>query len=106
MWYLITFGGGLAIGIAFLIFALRERSLRQEAEANVTKITQQLTQATSIAANNAKVADDLKAECIRNEERLGVLRKTLQEAQQRLLACNDPKAVKDWLDAELKGEVL
>jgi hypothetical protein len=106
MWYLITFGGGLVIGIVFLIFALRERSKRRETEQSLSRIAQQLEQATNIAAGNAKVADDLKADNLRLEERLYVLRKTLQEAQERLLRCNDPKTIKDWLDEELKAEVI
>lgn len=101
MWYLITFGAGLLVGLGFLIWALRERSLRHTAERERDAAKeQQRSTAKKLEAVKALV-EQLQVELKQARDGASALRLALQEAQKRLLECNDPATVKAWLDEEL-----
>ena len=106
MGYAITGGIGLLVGIGLLIWALRERTKRHEAEREADAARAALEKAAEQADKNALAA--LKAEDFakRLDDQILVLRGRLNEARVRLGQCGDPKAVKDWLDAELEAEEL
>jgi hypothetical protein len=106
MGYLATAGGGLVLGIALMIWGLRERSKRHAAEK--AQAAAQLAEhaAKMVAANNAARAMELEAEVKKVDDQLDFVRQRLSEARDRLVSCEDPQAIKDWLDAELGAEVL
>jgi hypothetical protein len=101
MWYVASLGGGLALGIGFLIWALKERSKRHAAETNLTKsrvvvagLRDDLEKAT-VGIN--KLTDEGHA----RENQLKVLRETVDELRGRLRSCQDPEAIRSWLDTAL-----
>lgn len=105
MWYAICLGIGLAIGVGFLIWALRERAKRGDAEKGMDAALAQVTRLEEHIKKEQIIAANLQAELARENARVTVLRRALEEAQQRLLSCNDPKAVREWLEAELKTQI-
>lgn len=103
MWYAISLGAGLLLGVALLIWALHERSERTAAEQKVAAVQADADAARRLACENVRVASALKEQLAAADRRAGVLRTALAEAQRRLVACEDPQAIKDWLTAELAG---
>lgn len=106
MWYLICLGIGLAIGIAFLIWALTERSARSKAELAL-KDSNALCNNYAGKLTDAKVLiNGLQDAASRQLKVVEALRAALRGAEQRLVECKDPEAVRKWLAEELKGETL
>ena len=101
MWYAICLGIGFAIGAGFLIWGLRERSLRNDAEKAIMAFEARVADLERIGKQAATTVENLRAELTREHARVLVLRSTLEQAQQRLLACNDPETIKKWLEDEL-----
>lgn len=103
MGYAIVGGVGLLVGIGLMIWALRERSKRHEAERKADAAEAAATAARKLSADNAAAAQNLEMQHGRMSEQLQILRSALQEARRRLAESGDPEAVKAWLDEELKG---
>jgi uncharacterized protein HemX len=103
VWYAISLGAGLLLGVALLIWALSERSKRAAAEKTTLEAQADADAARKLACENVRVATDLKEQLAAAGRQTAVLRATLEEAQKRLVACEDPQAIKDWLAAELAG---
>lgn len=103
MWYVITAGAGLALGLGLLIWGLRERSKRHTAERALDLALAAEVNARRIADQNAVRADVLENHSQRLDEELGLLRARLKVAYERLVKTNDPEAIRSWLDDELKG---
>jgi len=99
-------GGGLLLGLALMIWGLRERSKRHAAEKGEAAAKLLEHGAKMTAANNAARVMELDAEIKRIGDQLAFVRSKLSEARERLVKCEDPQAIKDWLDAELAAEVL
>jgi hypothetical protein len=106
MGLLAALGGGLFLGLGLMIWGLRERSKRHAAEKG--EATAKLAEhgARMTAANNAAQAMELEAELKRVGAQLDFVRSRLSQARERLIKCEDPQAIKEWLDAELGPEVL
>lgn len=103
MWYAISLGGGLLVGLAIMIWALTERSARHRAERAADEARSREEAAGRIAKQNADAVQRSQEDLRAQRDRNAVLVAALKEAQERLLKCEDPKAVRDWLEAELKG---
>lgn len=106
MGYVITGGAGLLLGVALLIWALRERGLRAKAEKEATQATVDLGIVRQAAAASADTAKDAEENVKRLEGQVTTLRQRLGEARQRLIEAEDPKAIKAWLDEELDAAEL
>lgn len=106
MGYVISSGAGLAVGLGFLIFALVERSKRRSAEIARDEANQRFDDCRRIADQNIEKAKLLEDDFSRLARRENVLRSALKEAEERLLKCEDPVAIKKWLGAVLKGTTL
>jgi Flp pilus assembly protein TadG len=106
MWYAISIGSGLLLGLGLMIWGLAERAARHRAERAADEANNLAAAADRLAKSNAVVAENngklLQAEYDRN----AVLRAALEEARDRLLKCDDPKTVHEWLTEELKKETV
>ena len=105
MWYVICLGAGLAVGLALMVWALAERSAKQKAERAADEAKSKEAAAVEAARQNLNVVEKLQGELTTQHNRNAVLTAALREAQSRLLRCDDPKAIQDWLADELKGGV-
>lgn len=102
---LIGAGGGLVLGISFLIWALRERSKRHDAEADRDSV--------SYLLKDARLANDrlrVEINVVRRERngcqaQIKVLHDTIHGLHEKLAECKDPAAVEKLLNDEL-GEPL
>jgi hypothetical protein len=106
VWYAIIGGAGLALGIGFMIWALRERKLRYEATAAAAKAMVALADQRKLARDNAEKAQNLEFNCTKLNEIIVAQRNALSEAHNRLVQCEDPTTIKGWLDDVLKGGSL
>lgn len=104
MWYAIGAAGLVAVGI--LIWALIERSMRhsRETDLEVARGAVKEREGRLLAASGA--ISGLQDELAREKAHTAGLRAALEQAQQRLLACDDPVTVRKWIEDELKGEKL
>lgn len=103
MWYAISLGGGLLVGLALMVWGLSERAARHKAERAADEAKGKEEAAIALAKQNFDVVGKLQGDLKAQHDRNAVLTAMLQEAQERLLKCDDPKAIKAWLDDELKG---
>jgi predicted nucleic acid-binding Zn-ribbon protein len=106
MGYAIVGGLGILLGLGLMIWALRERAARHEAERATDKAVKERDTASRIADANRAQALKLDKERRRLEMQIGALRIRLDEAWESLAKSGDPKAVKDWLDKELSAEEI
>ncbi len=101
MWYAIIGGIGLAIGIGLLIWALKERSARYNAEKEYLKCDLK----NKLLERQNKDLNTIVQKHKDNEERLDkqivVLKKTIDNLRERLVLCQDPQTIVDWLDNEM-----
>lgn len=106
MWYAISICGGLAIGIAFLVWALRERTKRHEAE-RVADAARAAEAAALEALAAAHTTVDMQVgELNRTRTQVETVRTALDAARKKLVMCQDGPTVKAWLDEQLKDEKL
>jgi len=105
MWYAICLGIGFAIGLGFLIWGLLERGKRTAAEKAVTALETHVAELEKSGKQAAVIVENVRADLNREHARTLVLRKALDEAQERLLKCDDPKTIREWLEAELKEQI-
>lgn len=102
----ISAGAGLIMGVALLIWGLRQKNARHAAERSADKAEQERKDAVGVAnANSASVARLEEARAKLASEVM-VLRDRLGETYNRLAECGDPEDIKAWLDSELKAEEL
>ena len=106
MWYAITAGSGLLLGLGLLIWGLSERSKRHAAERASDKAEADRQLFEQAAKDNAKAATESEDAAFRLANQLEVLRSKLRETRDRLARCNDPDTIRKWLDDEMKAKVL
>lgn len=99
-------GAGLLLGLGLMVWALRERSLRHRAERELDGAKLKTQSAQEAALANFAHAAELEQQIGRMAQQLATLRERLRETRIRLARCGDPKAVKAWLDEELKAQKL
>ena len=106
MWYVIVAGAGLVLGIGLLIWGLRERSARNNAEKETYDLQQKLAW-TEAASDTWKQQCDAQREALLAAEAWSEQQKvTIADLQERLIKSKDPQAIKDWLDEELSEEKI
>lgn len=105
MWYLVTAGIGVVLGLGLLIFALRERSAKHHAELVLKDVTQQLENEQNNHRATQEFLTASRQARQRSDDQMEALRFVLEQARTRLLECRDPKVVKSWLDAELSDKL-
>jgi len=101
MWYVICLGSGLALGVAFLIWALSERNKRFAAERERDKaaaLVKELELARQALHEQLKV---YRIDKEAFELQLITLRNVVNDLRKKLAECGDPEAVRKWLDDEL-----
>lgn len=106
MWYVISIGAGLLLGLSLMIWGLVERSARHKAERACDEANNLAAAADRLAKANAVVAEKAQASLQAEHDRVAVIRAALEEARERLLKCDDPKAIREWLTEELKKETV
>lgn len=106
MWYAISIGSGLLLGLSLMIWGLAERAARHKAERATDEAKSLVEASDRLAKSNATVAEGARASLQAERDRNAVLRAALEEARERLLKCDDPKAVREWLTEELKKEMI
>ena len=99
-------GGGLLLGLALMIWGLRERSKRHAAEREADKMRVQFREAKEIANANAGKAFVAEENATRLDSQIAGMRGRLAEMRTRLAECGDPKAIQKWLDDELGEKEL
>lgn len=99
---LIAGGGGLAVGLALMIWALTERSKRAKAERQRDEEYKHAAELNLVATRNGIHAAELAKQLQRVEEQLAHLRQALTDTTERLRSCRDPQSLADWLKAELQ----
>lgn len=106
MWYAIVGGVGLLLGVALLTWALRERSIRANAESVATAAVNSEATALEHLADARETVNAQALDLTRTRVQLDTLRGTVDELRKRLVDCKDPKTVQEWLLAELKEETV
>ena len=101
MWYAITGGAGLLLGLVLLIWALRERSKRSKAEEQSLKSEQRCKMLSRQVKDLSLALEAHKRQARKDEEQLEVLRTTIDGLRRKLVACQDPETISSWLDSEL-----
>lgn len=101
MWYLITAGAGVLLGLGLLIWGLAERSTKHEAE------TKAMTLGVQVKIREERVKwlqnqlNFAKQEQVKTEEALAVTRGAVSKLREQLVKHGGPEAIKHWLDEEL-----
>lgn len=106
MGYAITGGTGLLLGVAALIWGLRERSARHAAEREAAAERVSRKAAEVIARQNVDAIEAFKAALVRISTVNKTLTQRLTGARERLVRCQDPQTIKAWLDEELAEDEL
>lgn len=106
MGYVITAGIGTFLGLGLMIWVLRERSLRHAAERKADKEESNRKLFKSQLIENRKVISEMEQYKERIEKENIGIRKRLDEAKERLIKCEDPKIIKEWLDDEFGEAIL
>jgi len=106
MWYAISIGSGLILGIVLLIWALNERSKRHGAQMSLVLARATNTKLrTEISMLQVDVEQGTKREQGAARQ-VTVLHGVIDELRVKLRTCRDPAAVRSWLDEQLgKGEI-
>lgn len=106
MWYVIAALVGVAIGVGLLIWGLRERRLRYEAEKKLVETDAQVGRLLVEVHDLKKQAGALEDERAKVDAQVVTLRRVVDELRTRLVACADVKAIKSWLMKELGEEEI
>lgn len=94
MWYAISIGSGLLLGLVLLIWALSERKKRYAAEAAVVEYR-------GIAENNAAKVDEIVANAKLTENERDMLAKEIVKMRDFILKNVDPEKVYDYISSSL-----
>lgn len=105
MWYAILLGLGLALGLAMMIWALRERTSRQAAETKAAEATKYREIAEEVAKENSEAVGIVKVELKRHKDLVEELYKEIDRLKGLLLK-GDPAAIKEWLKDALGKETI
>jgi hypothetical protein len=106
MGYVIVAGVGLAIGLGLMIWALRERSRRHEAERAADAARKAADESARIADANCTVTARLKVEIKRLTDQIASQRDRLAEARELLKRHGSMNTIKAWLDDEGEGGTI
>ena len=101
MWYALTGGAGILLGLGLLIWGLRERSARYNAERKADKQQARADDCERAATANARVAKENEDWAKRVENQATALKESLTQTRELLKRCQDPKIIREWLDSEL-----
>lgn len=99
MGYAIVGGSGLIMGIALLIWGLRERNLR-------FAYRRARDQAENVAFANKKVCEDLREQNLKYEDEVAILKTRLEGLREILKKSGNKEAIHAWLDSETEEEEL
>jgi len=102
---LIGVGSGLVLGLALLIWALRERTKRHDAEMERESAFSKYKDAQSTADRLRIQLGVVRKDLEHSQGQIDVLRKTISGLHEKLAECKDPAAVEKLLNDEL-GEQL
>lgn len=105
MGYVISLGAGLAVGVAFLIWALVERKKRYTAEQSYQASK---TTCAGLRRDIVKLSTDIHKACDekqRIESQVSILHGIVEQLREKLMQCRDPETVRAWLDDELSKQV-
>lgn len=102
MGYVITAGSGLLLGIGLLIWAIRERSKRADAEKGLITAQATLRMRDLAAQDMERTIKTLQLENRQINKEAVAVREAYKASLERLKACKDPEAVQSWLEEELK----
>lgn len=106
MGYAIVGGIGLLVGIGLMIWGLRERSKRHEAERAADKAKAAEKEALALAEANAGAAGLLQGQLSRLEGQVAAQRERIGELR-KLVADKAPMPlIKEWIDKEGEGGEL
>jgi len=106
MGYAIVGGIGLLIGLALLVWGLRERSSRHTAERRAdASLAQEKMLRAALRVNSETMRMEQKQ---RKQAQIAAdgNRMIIEQLRSRLRLCTDPSTVRKWLDNELKETVL
>jgi len=106
MTLLISTGTGLLLGLGLLIWGLRERSARHEAERKAAFEAARALGWRHQSEQHAKIAQQLDDSTQRVHLQLDQSVARLASVRERLAQCSDPQVIKEWLDDELREELL
>jgi uncharacterized protein HemX len=106
VWYAIIAAVFLAVGIGLMIWALRERAKRHDAERAADKAEAARKEAVRVGDRNADAAEALQAANDRLETQVEELRYRVREARKLLKERAPMSTIKEWLDAEGQGGEL
>lgn len=98
---LIGAGGGLVLGLVLLVWALRERGKRHDAEADCSNAKGTLKDVRSACARLQTENGVINKDRNNCRAQLRVLRTTISSLHEQLAACKDPAAVEKLLNDEL-----
>lgn len=104
MWYAIIAGAFLAVGLGLLIWGLIERKKRYESELKLKESQLEVQRRGSIIDDLGYQAGTLRAELDKSAQQVDVIRNRLEVTRAKLMACDDPKVVKLWLDNEMNDK--
>lgn len=105
MGMVISLGAGLVVGIMLLVWGLRERSAKHEAQLRLTKVREELARtktSVSVWQTRHRLAEDAAE---RAQKQICMLHSTINSLHEQLASCKDPSAVKALLDKELGEQV-
>ena len=106
MWYAITAGVGVLLGLSLLIWGLREQTARHKAERAADAAATGESSALGHLADARETVNAQALELTRARVQNDAIRKTVDELRKRLVECKDVKTVQEWLDEELKDETV
>lgn len=106
MWYAVSIGAGLLLGLGLLIWGLRERSKRHEADGKASDLSVKLgRKQVEVDGLNYRLRVS-QSELDRSNDALDRVRTMLDVVRAKMMVCKDPKVVKTWLDQEMRDKDL
>ena len=102
MWYLITAGAGLLLGLGLMTWALTERASRHKAERVADEARHREDAMSALLSRAETTVKSQATELTRARVQTETLRAALEELRKRLVECKDPDTIRAWLDEELK----
>lgn len=101
MWYAITAGAGLLLGLGLLIWGLRMRSKLADSEMLLEKSRATVKDMIGRLEAADKALQELHRDRQSLERQVITLRGVIEEMRQQLIQCRDPATVRRWLDEEM-----
>jgi len=101
MWYLITAGAGLVLGLGLLIWGLRMRGKLADSEMLLEKSRGTVKEMIGRLNEADKALQALHKDRQSLERQVVTLRGTIEEMRQQLIQCRDPATIRKWLDEEM-----